>query len=199
MCNSGPMITDWIMVIITFIYVVATICILHANRTSAKATKMQVEEMKRQFEAENKPYITTELVYLKRSVYALRFTNHGKKIAEHVSFTFDQQFVEGLDEPFKGQIENQNGKECVIGIGQHYDIHLGTKKIRNDVSDAKGTIKYFFKDKEYLNVFDINVKDYITIFSTSSDEEDIIIQLKNQNKILEEIKEELRSMNTHNK
>lgn len=45
-----PSITDWLMVGITVVYVVATIFICHANFKSATASKEQVEESKRQFE-----------------------------------------------------------------------------------------------------------------------------------------------------
>ena len=45
-----PMTTDWIMVGITAVYVVATIIICWANMRSAKATKEQLNESKRQFE-----------------------------------------------------------------------------------------------------------------------------------------------------
>lgn len=43
-------ITDWFMVGITLIYVIATICIYRANNESAKATREQLEESKVQFE-----------------------------------------------------------------------------------------------------------------------------------------------------
>lgn len=42
--------TDWLMVIITAVYVVATIAICVANFKSAEASKEQLEESKRQFE-----------------------------------------------------------------------------------------------------------------------------------------------------
>ena len=42
--------TDWLMVIITAVYVVATIAICVENCKSAKASKEQLEESKRQFE-----------------------------------------------------------------------------------------------------------------------------------------------------
>ena len=45
-----PTITDWLMVGITFIYALVTILILIQNSKSAKATKEQVEESKRQYE-----------------------------------------------------------------------------------------------------------------------------------------------------
>ena len=41
--------TDWLMVIITAIYVVATIIICYFNGKSAKAAKMQTDEMIRQY------------------------------------------------------------------------------------------------------------------------------------------------------
>ena len=44
-----PTITDWIMVIITLVYVVATIFICIFNGRSAKATRDQVEESQKQF------------------------------------------------------------------------------------------------------------------------------------------------------
>lgn len=43
-----PIITDWLMVIITGIYVIATIIICFANLRSAKATREQLSEMKRE-------------------------------------------------------------------------------------------------------------------------------------------------------
>lgn len=47
---SMPSITDWLMLGITFVYVVATIFICRANIRSAKASKEQLAEMKREHE-----------------------------------------------------------------------------------------------------------------------------------------------------
>lgn len=44
-----PLVTDWIMVGITVIYVIATVLICHANFKSARATHAQIVESKRQF------------------------------------------------------------------------------------------------------------------------------------------------------
>ena len=48
--------SDALMVIITFVYVIATIFIWKANTISAKATKDQLEESKRQFEEQKKQF-----------------------------------------------------------------------------------------------------------------------------------------------
>ena len=59
-----PTITDWLMVAITAVYVVATIFICYANLSSAKATREQVAESKRQFEETRRleimPYLQFE-------------------------------------------------------------------------------------------------------------------------------------------
>ena len=48
--TTGPTITDWIMVGITAVYVIATIFIFVANIKSANAAKKQLETSKNQFE-----------------------------------------------------------------------------------------------------------------------------------------------------
>lgn len=58
-------ITDWLMVGITFIYVIATIAIWMANNKSAEATREQLNESKRQFEEskrlETMPFLQLEI------------------------------------------------------------------------------------------------------------------------------------------
>lgn len=60
-----PMITDWIMVVITAIYVIATICIMKANKASADASKAQLEESRIQYEEVRRlnslPFLQLEL------------------------------------------------------------------------------------------------------------------------------------------
>ncbi len=61
-----PTITDWIMVGITAVYVIATILISAANIKAANATREQVAESKRQYEDKKRleimPYIQFEKV-----------------------------------------------------------------------------------------------------------------------------------------
>ena len=60
-----PMVTDWIMVAITTIYVIATICIMRSNKESAEASKEQLQESKLQFDEMrrlgNMPFLQLEL------------------------------------------------------------------------------------------------------------------------------------------
>ena len=82
--------TDWAMVVLTAIYVLATILICYYNYGATKASRDQAAEMRRQYEEDNRPYITVELIYERKAFYGLRFSNHGKRLANHVRIQFDQ-------------------------------------------------------------------------------------------------------------
>ena len=180
---------EWVMVIITGVYVAATIAICIANFKSANATNNQLKELKRQYDEENKPYITTELIFEKRNYYGLRFTNHGRRIAENVRIDLDSQFVECLQDIYKQHIKVQNGKECFIGIGQHYDLFFANTEIRDQANlvPAKGEVTYKSSGKEYNNIFEFDLNKYMSFFSVKSEGEEIREELNNQKIILEKI------------
>ena len=60
-----PTVTDWLMVVITAIYVVATIAIWFANKKSARMTEKQLKESRAQFEEskrlETMPFLQLEI------------------------------------------------------------------------------------------------------------------------------------------
>ena len=68
------------MVVLTAIYVLATILICYYNYGATKASRDQAAEMRRQYEEDNRPYITVELIYERKVFYGLRFSNHGKRV-----------------------------------------------------------------------------------------------------------------------
>lgn len=61
------------MVVLTAIYVLATILICYYNYGATKASGDQAAEMRRQYEEDNRPYITVELIYERKAFYGLRF------------------------------------------------------------------------------------------------------------------------------
>ena len=106
-----PNITDWLMVGITAVYVIATILICWANLQSAKAAKAQLEEMKKQFEEENRPNIEAELLYERRMWFVVRFVNHGRKTAKHVKIELEEEFIDSLpEEQIKSLLLKQDKK-----------------------------------------------------------------------------------------
>lgn len=170
-----PTITDWLMVGITAIYVVATIFICLANIKSANAAKKQLQEMQRQYDEINRPNIEVELIYERKAFYGLRFVNHGMVTANCVKIHFDSDFIESIEETdIKSLLEKQNSKKCVIGVGQHYKLYFGTNAYRDTSNKvpAKGYITYQGNGKEYRSDFYIDLENYATFYSVNSEHED---------------------------
>ena len=185
------------MVVLTAIYVLATIFICYFNYGSTKASREQAAEMRRQYEEENRPYITVELIYERKAFYGLRFSNHGKRLADHVRIQLDQAFVDSLNEPsFRATLERTKGKECIIGIGQHYDLYFGTNKFRENTekSALSGQVTYQDGSRTYTEAFSIDFDSYATFFSVNSAADDFLKEMRAQTKELKGIKEALQQL-----
>lgn len=187
---QDPSITDWLMVGITGIYVIATIVLCVYNAKSANSARKQTEEMQRQFKEANRPIIEVELIYEKRCFYGLRFTNTGIRNASNVRIVIDKGFIDSIaEENFKRLLMEQEGKSCVIGAGNHYDLFFGTNDYRKNQNKvpAKGIIKYCNGSNQYESSFDIDVTNYMTHFSIQTDMDDLLKRLDEQNKVLKNI------------
>ncbi len=192
-----PTITDWIMVIITGVYVFATIFICIFNYRSAKATREQVAEAKRQYEEINRAYITYEFLYEKRTYYGIRFTNHGKRVANHVQILLKKEFIESITETsFSTYLNKQKGKEFVLGIGQSFDIYFGSNEYRQSSNKLplEGQLVYEDDKGSYYEPFFVDIEHYATIFSVKSEAEDLRDAIKEQTKELKGIKQELNQI-----
>lgn len=194
-------ITDWLMVVITAVYVIATILICRANIKAANASKAQLEEMKKQFAAENRPIIETEFLYKRRAFYVLRFINHGRRTAQHVKINLDQEFIDSLsEEPFRNIILKQKEKECVIGVGNHYDLFIGSNRMRGNSSlkPVTGEIHYEGSNESYTDKVFVDLRNYMTFFSTSTEKDDLLKAIKENTVELRGIKNVLKSMGDNN-
>ncbi len=182
---------DWAMVFITFIYVVATITICWANIKSAKVSKEQLDEMRRQYAATNRPEIEVEFCYLRRTWYVARFINHGNKTAQRVKIRLDDEFIESLqEESFKQQLERIKGKECIIGVGQHYDLFIGSNKLRGnpDMKPITGTIEYESQGNHYKSDIFVDLEHYMTFFSLTTYDEELLKSIETIGLELNDIK-----------
>lgn len=103
------MTSDWAMVFIKLVYVIATIFISWANFKSAKVSNEQLKEMQKQFEENNRPHIEVEFIYVKRSFYGLRFINSGNVLAKNVKIKLSSDFVDTLEPSMKEILQKQEG------------------------------------------------------------------------------------------
>lgn len=153
-----PTITDWLMVGITVIYVIATVAIWKANDKSAKATREQVEESKKQFKESQRlecmPFLQLEKVekvegecvsivippskkddiFSEYSKHYFLLRNLGKGTAINLYFSWE---------------DVDTGHDCTdcpsisaIMSGDSYQIRLETKA--NE--DIEGWIEWHFDD-----------------------------------------------------
>lgn len=192
------MSADWAMVIITAVYVIATIFICWANIKSAKASQAQLQEMQRQYAEENRPIIEVEFHHIKRTWYVVRFVNHGNKTAHHVKIHLEQDFIDSLPEEFfREELERIKDKECIIGVGQYYDLFIGSNELWSN-SDSKplfGNIEYESLGNIYKSDIFVDLEHYITFFSYNTEEKDL---LKSINKINKELNGIKKSLNVRN-
>ena len=176
-----PKITDWLMVGITFVYVIATVFICKFNYKSAKASKDQLEEMKEQYQKNDRPIIEAEFLYIDRTFFGIRFVNHGKHTAQNVHIELSDDFISSIDELGVSEIIRlQKDKRCVIGVDQHYDLLFGSYDRYKNLEEkppAKGTIVYEYNNNEYTNEFFFDFENYMTIFSVGGKNEDLLQQL----------------------
>lgn len=181
-----PLITDWIMVGITAIYVIATIFICVFNYKTAKATNEQTNELKKQFYAVNRPIVTVEMAFLKRKFLAVRFVNRGAYTAYDVNVKFDDEFIESIENDiFKTKLYDDKDAVFTLGVSQSHDIFIGEKEYINTSAkqNVKGHIIYKGIDGSiYYEDFEIRLENYATIYSVKSDLEEITDQLQTLNK-----------------
>ena len=193
-----PLITDWLMVVITFVYVVATIFICWANIKSAKASKEELSEMKRQYADENRPRIEIEFCYERRTWYIVRFINHGRLTAQHVKIILDEEFIDSLPNPdFQDALIKQREKECIIGVGQHYDLYIASNELRGNpnMKPVTGKISYQNDKETFKSDIFVDLASYAPFFSSTSEEENIQKELKNIKKEIEGVKFAIKASN----
>lgn len=182
------------MVIITVVYVIATVAICYANIKASNVSKEQLDEMKRQYAAENRPIIEMEFCYERRAWYILRFVNRGKTTAQHVRIELEQEFIDSLsEESFQRTLTQIEGKECIIGVNQHYDLYIGSNALRGNqnIKPVKGSIIYNNRGNEFQEDFFLDLPQYMTFFSSTTDEEDLLKTIKAIEKDLKSIKDVL--------
>lgn len=178
--------TDWLMVIITAVYVVATIFICVFNAKSANAAREQLEESKRQFDLSNKPIIVTEIIHTRRTFCGLRFSNVGTQPAWDFQIFLDDEFIDALPiSEFQSIIKKNNGKKQTLGVGQHYEVYYGNEKYMSSYK-ARITGKIIYSDKfgnKHEDRIDIDPNEYAILFSVQTDMDDLkkkIDELKNE-------------------
>ena len=175
-----PTITDWLMVAITVIYVVATIIISCANIKSARAAQEQLKQMKNQFEINDSPSVEVEFHHFDEIFVGIRLVNHGKHTAQCVKVRFSDEFYNSIAQIEKGFmksfIHNVKDKECVLGVQQYTDLYIGDFSDLKQIEDKpliRGVVTYSFRNKRFETEFSFDLDNYLSVFHVTCHEDEI--------------------------
>lgn len=167
--------TDWLMVIITAIYVVATIFICHANIKSAQATREQLAESKRQFDEENRAFVTVTFEMIRGGLAVLCIENHGKRIADNISIRIAQDFLDNMDEDSAKELTKKlSNSSFQLGIGKKLYAFLGSHLDLENLSKVPLNIDITYQDLvgEYTEKTVIDLSQYLWSLMYNSVAED---------------------------
>lgn len=158
-------ITQCLMVIITALYLSATIVMCVFNGKSAKAAKEQTQELKNQFYAVNRPVLIVDVVSLKNNLLALRLHNEGSQTAFKAEIRFEEGFIASLpEEKFRSHMQRESEKTRTVGVGQNYDLFFGSREYISMPAKKPivGEIIYQgVNGMTYTDDFEIDIESYL--------------------------------------
>ena len=197
----------FVMALLTFVYVIATIFICVFNYKAAKATKEQTKESYKQFIENNRAHVIPKIVVLEGEMLCLSFQNIGKDIATEVVINVSEQWLKKLEKTFtfpevanslriikKKRLFLTEDQQLCYGLcipeNGHDDFTtLATVPLEIDIS-------YKTLDREYHEHFYIpldgynymmNLSDYVRLTKKQ------IQEMKNTNKELKNISRKLNN------
>lgn len=151
------------MIIITSIYVIATIFICYFNYQSQKASRELTLETKRQFEESSRAFVTVNLEIVNNVSAALKIQNNGKRIANDVNIRISRRFIDNVqDKNIQDNMIKLSESYFALGIGQSLYLRLGNHAYLKDLSDELLTMDVTYSDyaDNYKEVIRIDLSQY---------------------------------------
>ena len=113
----------------------------------------------------------------------------------------DEGFISSLPEQaFKDTLLKQREKECIIGVGQYYDLYIASNELRGNpnMKPVMGKISYQDESSKYESDIYIDLENYATFFSSTSDDP-MVKELKNIKKEIEGLKRAIVALDVSKK
>lgn len=164
-----------LMVVITSVYVIATCFICWANIRSAKATREQLAESRRQFNEENRAFVTVTLDIIRGGLAVLCIENHGKQVADKISVSISQQFLDNVDDKAAKELSTKlSNSVFTLGIGKKLYSFLGSHLELKNLSKVPLDINISYTDNlgEHKESISIDLSQYLWALMYNSVAED---------------------------
>ncbi|RKI27944.1 hypothetical protein D7V82_15425 [bacterium 1xD8-6] len=159
--------TDWLMVIITAIYVVATIIICYFNGKSAKAAKIQTDEMIRQYNLANRPNVTIHFDIIRSGLLCFIIENEGASPAHNIRININRDFLKGVNEEVdKNRLESLADSELYLASKQKIYILLGGQLEFSKLAQNVAEIDISYDGYEEHTTIDLNQYGMMLVYSS---------------------------------
>lgn len=179
--------TDWLMVIITAIYVAATILICYYNGKSAKASneqaeisKRQTEEMIRQYNETNRPIITIRFDIIRSGLLCFIVENEGPLPAHNVTIRINDVFINNLpSDHAQKSFRELKDANLYLASRQKITLLLGGQPEFSQIAQEKAVIEITYDT--YAETTEIDLEQYGMLLVYNSPLEDISQAIKKAN------------------
>lgn len=179
--------TDWLMVIITAIYVAATILICYYNGKSAKASneqaeisKRQTEEMIRQYNETNRPIITIRFDIIRSGLLCFIVENEGPLPAHNVTIRINDVFINNLpSDHAQKSFRELKDANLYLASRQKITLLLGGQPEFSQIAQEKAVIEITYDT--FAETTEIDLEQYGVLLVYNSPLEDISQAIKKAN------------------
>ena len=170
--------TDWIMIIITAVYVIATILICYYNAKSAKAAKKQTDELIYQRLQSERPYISIHFDIIRSGLMCFVIENYGTQPAFNLNINLNDKFIENIcDSGAKEHFKKLKSSNIFVGVNQRLHIFLDSQLHCKEIAQEKAIFNLTYNDK-YKDEIIIDIEQYGFMLVYTSPTEDISQHLK---------------------
>ena len=186
--------TDWIMIAITAVYVIATIFICIFNYRSAKATREQLAESKRQFEENNRAFVTVTFETIRGSLLVLNIHNHGHQVANNVSVKINPEFIANV--PDKEYLVKLCESSFTLGVDKSWFVCFGGTPELGKISNIPLKITICYSDifSTYSESTTIDLKQYLWSIIYDSPTEDTYQEMKKMTKSIQSMDKSIQKL-----
>lgn len=177
-------LTDWLMVIITAIYVVATIFICIFNGKSAKAAneqsdiaRKQMQQMIEQYNSVNRPIVSIRFDIVRSGLLCFIIENEGPLPAKNTRVKINSEFIANIkDEVERNRLSELCNANFYLASHQKITVLLGGQIIFNEIAKEKAKIDILYDGYDEHTEIDINQYRFLIVYDSSI--EDISQHLK---------------------
>ena len=155
--------SNWVLVVVTTIYTVATIIICWANWRSSSAARKQTEEMIRQYQDSNRARLAIRFDKKCPVDRNIVLRNVGKEDADEVTMSINEEFMDALQKAWPDNLLKIGvSSTSLIAAGQEFWFFVGFSSVveKLETTKAEVRVRYRASAKYYEEVANIDFSQY---------------------------------------